>query len=176
MKFVFMLVCLLFSSAVAGEASLTVTPAAKLERGLTVVQGQKLEFRVKPGVSDLQTVTLNITRGGRVVGEFAMRREAEDYIVSLPLELPNAHIVTVRLYQENRVWASALDMTVLEPSEAAQIKAGTSYNEPLQFNVTEGKKGGDTNPIWGIVPLVILAFGVFIGTRGKKKPKVAHHA
>jgi hypothetical protein len=169
MKPIIVLLCLLFSRALAGEASLTVTPAANLERGLTVVQGQKLEFRVKPGVSDLQTVTLNITRGGRVVGEFAMRREAEDYVVTLPLELPNAHIVTVRLYQQNRVWASALDMTVLESSDAAQIKAGTSYSEPLRFNVTEGKKGGDTNPIWGIVPLIVLAFGVFVGTRGKKK-------
>jgi hypothetical protein len=168
MKPIIVLLCL-FSRALAGEASLTVTPAANLERGLTVVQGQKLEFRVKPGVSDLQTVTLNITRGGRVVGEFAMRREAEDYVVTLPLELPNAHIVTVRLYQQNRVWASALDMTVLESSDAAQIKAGTSYSEPLRFNVTEGKKGGDTNPIWGIVPLIVLAFAVFVGTRGKKK-------
>jgi hypothetical protein len=133
------------------------------------VQGQQLEFRIQPGVPDLQTVTLNITRAGRVMGEYAMRRDGEDYVVSLPLELPYAHIVTVRLYQQNRVWASALDLTVLEREDAKQIPSGSSYSEPLMFSVTEGKPGGDTNPLWGIVPLVVLALGVFFGTRGKKK-------
>jgi hypothetical protein len=75
----------------------------------------------------------------------------------------------VRMYQQNRVWASALDLTVLESADAAQIPAGATYREPLQFSVTEGKPGGDANPLWGIVPLVILALGVFFGTRGKKK-------
>jgi hypothetical protein len=176
MKPMIVLLCLLFSSALAGEASLIVSPAAKLERGLTVVQGQKLEFRVKPGVPDLQTVTLNITRGGRVIGEFAMRREGDEYLATLPLELPYAHILTVRLYQQSRVWSSAMDMTVLEREDAKQIPISASYSEPLQFSVTEGKPGGDTNPIWGIVPLLVLGFGVFIGTHGKKKPKAVHHA
>lgn len=171
MKFLIVLVFLLFSSALAGVASLTVTPAADLERGLTAVQGQELEFRVKPGVPDLQTVTLNITRGGRVMGEYAMRRVGEDYIATLPLELPYAHILTVRLYQANRVWSSALDFTVLESQDAKQIPSGSKYSKPLNFSVTEGKAGGDTNPIWGLVPLAVLALGVFIGTRGKKKPK-----
>jgi hypothetical protein len=176
MHYLIILFWLLVSSALAGDASLMVSPAANLERGLTVVQGQKLEFRVKPGVPDLQTVTLNITRGGRVVGEYAMRREGEDYIATLPLELPGAHILTVRLYQQSRVWASALDMSVLEPSDAKQVPSTARYNEPLQFNVTEGKPGGDTNPIWGLVPLVLLGAGVFFVTRGKKKPKAVNHA
>jgi hypothetical protein len=103
------------------------------------------------------------------MGEYAMRREGEDYVATLPLELPNAHIVTVRMYQQNRVWASALDLTALEPADASQIPAGATYREPLQFSVTEGKSGGDVNPLWGIVPLVVLALGVFFGTRGKKK-------
>jgi hypothetical protein len=169
MKHLILCCWLLAANALAGAASLSVSPAANLERGLTVVQGQKLEFRVQPGVSELQTVTLNITRGGRVMGEYAMRRDGEDYVATLPLELPYAHIVTLRLYQQSRVWASALDLTVLEREDGKQIPSGSSYNEPLVFSVTQGKPGGDVNPIWGIVPLVVLALGVFFGTRGKKK-------
>ncbi|MFN3266008.1 MAG: hypothetical protein ACK41E_04125 [Deinococcales bacterium] len=171
MKFLLTLLLLLCSSVFAQEANLTVTPAADLERGLTAVQGQKLEFRIRPGIPDLQTVTLNITRGGRVLGEYAMRREGEEYVASLVLELPNAHILTVRLFQAQRVWSSALDFTVLEPQDAKQIPGGSSYNKPLRFSVTEGKAGDDTSPIWGLVPLIILALGVFIVTKGKKKTK-----
>lgn len=177
MKKLFMVLCGLLSSiALAGEASLKVGPAASLERGLTVVQGKTLEFRVSPGLENLQTVTLNVTRGGRVMGEYAMRRDGADYVVKLQLELPYAHVVTVRLYQNNRVWASALDLTALEPEDANLVPATSSFTQPLTFAVTEGKAGGDVNPIWGIVALVVLAGGVFIGTRGAKKPKVIPNA
>ncbi len=175
-KKIIILACLLFSVARAGEASLKVSPAANLERGLTVVQGQKVEFRVSPGIADLQTVTMNITRGGRVMGEYAMRRDGADYVVKIPLELPNAHIVTVRMYQAQRVWASVLDLTVLEPEDKNQVPANSSFTEPLRFSVTEGKAGGDANPLWGIVAMLVLAAGVFIGTRGKSKPKVVPNA
>ncbi|MEY4531454.1 MAG: hypothetical protein RLZZ156_2175 [Deinococcota bacterium] len=174
-KFVLLLL-LCLSVARASDASLKVMPAANLERGLTVVQGQQLEFRVSPGIEKLQTVTLNITRGGRVMGEYAMRQEGADYVAKLPLELPYAHIVTVRLYQDSRVWSSALDLTALQPEDAKLVPNNSSFTQALNFSVTEGKAGGDANPLWGIFALAILGAGVFIGTRGKKKPKVMPNA
>ncbi len=175
MKIALLLVLAFFSTALAQEASLKISPAVNLERGLNVVQGQKLEFRVSPAKTDLQTVTLNITRGGRVIGEYAMRREGTDYVVKLPLELPYAHILTVRMYQANRTWTSALDLNVLQPEDAKLVPSGSSDTQPLRFSVTEGKAGGDANPLWGIAALVVLALGVFVGTRGQK-PKVMPNA
>jgi hypothetical protein len=173
-KFVLLLL-LCASVARASDASLKVSPALNLERGLTVVQGQQLEFRVSPGIENLQTVTLNVTRGGRVMGEYAMRQEGSDYVAKFPLELPYAHIVTLRLYQNNRVWASALDLTALESEDAKLIPSNSNFTQVLNFTATEGKAGGDANPLWGIFALVILGAGVFLGTRGKK-PKVIPNA
>ena len=175
MKILF-IVLAFFSTALAQEASLKISPAANLERGLNVIQGQKLEFRVSPKMTGLQTVTLNITRGGRVVGEYAMRREGADYFAKLPLELPSAHIVTVRMYQNNRTLTAALDLEVLQPEDATLVPVGSSGTQPLRFSVSEGKAGGDANPIWGLAALVVLAVGVFLGTRGSKKPKVMPNA
>ncbi len=176
MKILLIILAFFSTTALAQEASLKISPATNLERGLTVLQGQKLEFRVSPGMTDLQTVTLNITRGGRVMGEYAMRREGTDYVAQLPLELPYAHIVTVRMYQANRTWTSALDLDVLQPEDAKLVPVGSSQTQPLRFSVTEGKAGGDASPIWGIAALVVLALGVYIGTRGPKKPKVMPNA
>ena len=174
MKKIMLMLLLCCTVARASDASLKVSPAVNLERGLTVVQGQQLEFRVSPGIEKLQTVTLNITRGGRVMGEYAMRQDGLDYVAKLPLELPYAHIVTVRLYQDSRVWSSALDLTAVQPEDAKLVPANSSFTQALNFSVTEGKAGGDANPLWGILALVILGAGVFIGTRGK--PKVIPNA
>ena len=168
MKKIIVMLLLSCTVARASDASLKVSPALNLDRGLTVVQGQPLEFRVSPGIENLQTVTLNVTRGGRVMGEYAMRLEGSDYVAKFPLELPYAHIVTLRLYQNNRVWASALDLTALQPEDAKLVPNNSSFSQVLNFSATEGKAGADANPLWGIFALVVLGIGVFFGTRGKK--------
>lgn len=167
------LAALMLSSANAEFGSLSVTPAATLERGTTIVAGQRLEFRLTTPVRDLQTATLNLTRAGRSVGEYAMRRDGVDWTASLKLELPYAYIATVRLFEKERVWAGASDLYALESQDAGEVKAGETVSMPLELIVTEGKPGGDTNPIWGIAAtLVLIAIVAFGAQMLRRKPKV----
>ena len=167
------LAALMLSSANAESGSLSVTPAATLERGTTVVAGQRLEFRLTTPVRDLQTATLNLTRAGRSVGEYAMRRDGVDWTASLKLELPYAYIATVRLFEKERVWAGASDLYALESEDAGEVKAGESVSMPLELIVTEGKPGGDANPIWGTAAtLVLIAIVAFGAQMLRRKPKV----
>ncbi len=158
-----------FSAALAGEATLNIFPAANLERGLTVVQGRMTEFRVTPNVPDLQTVTLNITRGGRVMGEYAMRREGTEFVAKFGFEFPYAHIATLRLYQAKRVLTSAFDLSVLESTDAKLVPMSSKVSQPIVFAATEGKAGGDASPLYGLLALVVLGLAVFLGTRNNKK-------
>ena len=121
----------LLGVAHAASGSLSVTPAATLERGTTVVMGQRLEFRLKTEVRDLQTATLNLTRAGRSVGEYAMRRDGLDWTASLKLELPYAYIATVRLFEKERVWAGASDLYALETLDAGEVKPAQRVSIPL---------------------------------------------
>lgn len=163
----------LLGVASAASGSLSVTPAATLERGTTVVAGQRLEFRLQTEVRDLQTATLNLTRAGRSVGEYAMRRDGVDWTASLKLELPYTYIATVRLFEKERVWAGASDLYALETLDAGEVKAGESVTTPLELVVTEGKPGGDTNPLWGIAATVVLIAIVAFGAQMlRRKPKV----
>ena len=162
----------LLGVAHAASGSLSVTPAATLERGTTVVMGRRLEFRLKTEVRDLQTATLNLTRAGRSVGEYAMRRDGVDWTASLKLELPYAYIATVRLFEKERVWAGASDLYVLETEDAGEVKAGEIITMPLELVVTEGKPGGDTNPLWGIAATIVLIAIVAFGAQMlRRKPK-----
>ena len=162
-----------FGTASAASGSLSVTPAATLERGTTVVMGQRLEFRLQTAVRDLQTATLNLTRAGRSVGEYAMRRDGADWTASLKLELPYAYIATVRLFEKQRVWAGAVDLYALETLDAGEVKALQTVTAPLELVVTEGKPGGDTNPIWGIAATLVLIAIVAVGSQLiRRKPKV----
>lgn len=163
----------LLSAASAASGSLKVTPAATLERGTTVVAGQRLEFRLKTEVRDLQTATLNLTRAGRSVGEYAMRRDGADWTAALKLELPYAYIATVRLFEKERVWAGASDLYALETLDAGEVKPAQSVTMPLELVVTEGKPGGDTSPLWGIAATVVLIAIVAFGAQMlRRKPKV----
>jgi hypothetical protein len=172
-RFLTLLLFTLFSSAVAQTDSLTITPASRLDTGLTTVVGQRLEFRLKQERRDLQTATLNLTRAGRVVGEYAMRRDGTDWVTNLTLELPYAYVATVRLYENERVWAGAADLYVLEREDANQVKSDSSASLPLGFVVTEGKPGNDANPWWGIAAMLALVVIVFVGTRGVRAKKPA---
>jgi hypothetical protein len=161
-----LLTALLFvSPALAASGALRITPAANLDRGVTTVVGQRLEFRLKTDVGNLQTATLNLTRAGRVVGEYAMRRDGIDWTASLSLDLPYTYVATVRLFEAQRVWAGATDMYALEREDASQVKRGSQVETPLDFVVTEGKPGGDTSPWWGIAATMILVLIVGIGTQ-----------
>ena len=163
----------LLGVASAASGSLNVSPAATLERGTTVIVGQRLEFRLQTEVTDLQTATLNLTRAGRTVGEYAMRRDGADWTASLKLELPYAYIATVRLFEKERVWAGASDLYALETLDAGEVKAGQSVTMPLELVVTEGKPGGDTSPLWGIAATVVLIAIVALGAQMlRRKPKV----
>ena len=164
---------LLLGSANAESGSLSLTPAATLERGTTVIVGQSLEFRLNTPVRDLQTATLNLTRAGRSVGEYAMRRDGADWTASLKLQLPYAYVATVRLFEKERVWAGASDLYALETQDAGEVKAGQSVTMPLELVVTEGKPGGDTSPLWGIAAtLVLIAIVAFGAQLLRRKPKV----
>lgn len=165
---------LLVSPALAANGALTITPAATLDRGVTVVVGQRLEFRLKTDVDNLQTATLNLTRAGRVVGEYAMRRVGSDWTASLVLDLPYSYVATVRLFESQRVWAGATDLYALEREDAGQVKLGSKVETPLDFVVTEGKPGGDTSPWWGIAATMVLVLIVGIGTQviRRRTPKV----
>ncbi len=163
----------LLSAVNAASGSLSVSPATTLERGTTVVMGQRLEFRLQTEVRDLQTATLNLTRAGRSVGEYAMRRDGADWTASLKLELPYAYIATVRLFEKERVWAGASDLYALETLDAAEVKPAQRVTMPLELVVTEGKPGGDTSPLWGIAATVVLiAIVAFAAQMLRRKPKV----
>jgi hypothetical protein len=171
MKFILTLFLALTSSAIAQTAELTITPAATLETGLNVVVGQRLEFRLRSPQPDLQTVTLNLTRAGRVVGDYPMRRDGNDWVTGLKLESPYAHVATVRQFEKERVWSSAIDLYALETEDAKLVPANSRASLPLDFVVTEGKPGNDANPWWGIAAMLALVVGVFLGTQGlRRKP------
>jgi hypothetical protein len=165
---------LFVSPALAASGALTITPAATLDRGVTTVVGQRLEFRLKTEVGNLQTATLNLTRAGRVVGEYAMRRDGNDWTASLTLDLPYSYVATVRLFETQRVWAGATDLYALEREDANQVKRSSKVETPLDFVVTEGKPGGDTSPWWGIAATMVLVLIVGIGTQviRRRTPKI----
>ncbi len=165
--FLLLTACSIGSSALAENVPLTLTPAKTFERGLTVVERQRLELRIKPEMKDLQTATVNVTRSGRVQGEYAMRKIGDEWVANFALELPSAHILTIRLYEDKRVWAAATDLTALESPDAQLVPTNSNANANLEFSVTEGKPGGDTNPWWGIAALAVLGVIVFFIARGR---------
>ena len=88
--------------------------------------------------------------------------------------MPYAYIATVRLFEKERVWAGASDLYALETLDAGEVKAGQTVTVPLELVVTEGKPGGDTNPLWGIAAtLVLIAIVAFGAQLLRRKPKAA---
>ncbi len=166
---------LLISNAFAERATLSVSPAATTEaHGATVVVGQRLRFTLETPITDLQTATLNLTRAGRVVGEYAMRKEGARWTVNLKLDLPYAYVATVRLFEQQRVWAGATDLYVLETEDRAEVNASDALSLPLDLIVTDGRPGGDANPWWGILAAAALVAGVGLGTQLiRRRPKGA---
>jgi hypothetical protein len=159
------IVLLLGSVALADSGTITLSPAVRLERGVAVGINQTIEIRVtSDAIRDQTTATLNITRGGRPVGEFPLKRDGDVWKTTSRLEFPGPHILSVRMFNKERVWAAAMDLTALRP-ESRDVPRSGSASEELQFTVTSGKMGGNVSGWLGIVPLVVLIGAVALGTQ-----------
>jgi hypothetical protein len=165
-----LMVILLFGQAFAEPGKITLTPSQNDNRGPVLNVVKPFEVRLETGISGAKTATLSLIRAGRPVGgEIPLRKAGTVWTGKAKLEFPGAHILTVRLFEGKRIWSAAIDTRALE-SDAKPFPATSSAVQDLDFTATEGKAGGDTNGLWGILALVILAVGVFLATRNAKKP------
>ena len=166
-----LLAAVTFGSALAEQGRVDVSPAVARERGLTVSPKVPLEITLDASLGKAQTAVMSLVRNGRPLGgELPMRRDGGTWKGKLILENPGAHVLTLRLYEGQAVWAAALDLTALEPDQPGP-KASDTAGEDLDFIVTEGKAGGDTSGWWGILAMLVLAGGVTLGTIGARRPK-----
>jgi hypothetical protein len=169
------LVLIMFGQAFAEPGKITLTPSENDTRGPVLNVIKPFEVRLETDIAGAKTATMSLIRAGRPVGgEIPLRKispgkEGTAWIGKAKLEFPGAHILTVRLFEGKRIWSAAIDTRALEP-DAKAFPATSSAVQDLEFTVTEGKAGGDTNGLWGILALVILAVGVFLVTRNAKKP------
>jgi hypothetical protein len=160
----------LFGHAFAEPGKITLTPAQNESRGPVLNVTKPFEVRLETGINGAQTATLSLIRAGRPVGgEIPLRKDGNAWVGTAKFEFPGAHVLTVRLFEGKRIWSAAIDTKALE-ADAVTLPASSSALQDLDFTVTEGKAGGDTNGLWGILALVILAVGVFLATRNAKKP------
>jgi hypothetical protein len=142
--------------AFADTGRLTLTPAVTLERGLSVGINQPFEIRiVSDAIRDQSIATVNLTRGGRPMGELALKREGSAWVVRTKLELPGAHVLTVRVFDQSRIWVAATDLTVLGADDPQVPRSGEA-SETLAFTITTGKAGADVSGWWSILELLGL--------------------
>ncbi len=173
MKHWLTVVFFLGSIALAETGTVTLSPAVRLERGVSVGINQTIEIRVTSDkIRDQGTATLNITRGGRPVGEYPLKRDGNAWKTKSKLEFPGPHVLTVRMFDKERVWAAAMDLNALRP-ESRDLPTTGSASENLEFTVTSGKIGSNASGWLGILPLVVLIGAVGIGTQvfRKRAPK-----
>lgn len=160
---------ILGSVALADSGKLTLSPAVRLERGLAVGTNQAIQIRVTShAIRDQTTAIINVTRAGRAVGDFPLRRDGDQWTTTLKLELPGPQVLTVRMFDKTRVWASAVDLTALRPESPDVPRAGEA-TEDLEFTVTSGKAGADTSGWLGVAPLLVLIGAVAFGTQAFRK-------
>jgi hypothetical protein len=161
---------LFFGQAFAEPGKITLTPSQNDTRGPVLNVIKPFEIRLETGIAGAKTATMSLIRAGRPVGgEIPLRKDGTAWTGKAKLEFPGAHILTVRLFEGKRIWSAAIDTRALE-SDAKPFPASSSAVQDLDFTATEGKAGGDTNGLWGILALVVLAVGVFLVTRNAKKP------
>jgi hypothetical protein len=161
---------LFFGQAFAEPGKITLTPSQNEARGPVLNVIKPFEVRLETDIAGAKTATMSLIRAGRPVGgEIPLRKNGTAWTGKAKLEFPGAHILTVRLFEGKRIWSAAIDTRALE-SDAKPFPATSSAVQDLDFTATEGKAGGDTNGLWGILALVILAVGVFLVTRNAKKP------
>jgi hypothetical protein len=127
-----------------------------------VVQaGASIEARVTTDIADISHASLNITRGGRALGDFPLKHNGKTWSTHFKLEFPGSHILTVRLFDKSSIWSAASDLTGIESSMAKNSLASGD----LEFSVTSGKAGGDTSPVFALLALLGLITLVYFGTR-----------
>ena len=161
---------LLPAQALAEPGKITLTPSQNDTRGPILNVIKPFTVRLETDINGAKTATLSLIRAGRPVGgEIPLRKDGKNWTGKAKLEFPGAHILTVRLFEGKRTWSAAIDASALE-ANAKPFPASSSATQDLEFTVTEGKAGGDANGLWGILALVILAFGVYLATRNAKKP------
>jgi hypothetical protein len=164
-----------FGQAFAEPGKITLTPSQNDTRGPVLNVIKPFEVRLETGIAGAKTATMSLIRAGRPVGgeiplrKISLGKDGTAWTGKAKLEFPGAHILTVRLFEGKRIWSAAIDTRALE-SDAKPFPATSSAVQDLDFTATEGKAGGDTNGLWGILALVILAVGVFLVTRNAKKP------
>jgi hypothetical protein len=169
------LALILLGQAFAEPGKITLSPSQNDTRGPVLNVIKPFEVRLETDIAGAKTATMSLIRAGRPVGgEIPLRRistgkDGTVWTGKAKLEFPGAHILTVRLFEGKRIWSAAIDTRALE-ADAKPFPATSSATQDLEFTVTEGKAGGDTNGLWGILALVILAVGVFLVTRNAKKP------
>jgi hypothetical protein len=169
-----------FGQAFAEPGKITLTPSQNEARGPVLNVIKPFKVRLETDIAGAKTATMSLIRAGRPVGgEIPLRKislgqissgkDGTAWVGKAKLEFPGAHILTVRLFEGKRIWSAAIDTRALE-SDAKPFPESSSAVQELDFTVTEGKAGGDTNGLWGILALVVLAVGVFLVTRNAKKP------
>lgn len=166
---------IVLGQAFAEPGTITLTPSENDTRGPVLNVIKPFEVRLETDIAAAKTATMSLIRAGRPVGgEIPLRKispgkDGTAWTGKAKLEFPGAHILTVRLFEGKRIWSAAIDTRALE-SDAKPFPASSSAVQDLDFTATEGKAGGDTNGLWGILALVLLAGGVFLATRNAKKP------
>ena len=166
---------IMLGQAFAEPGKITLTPSQNDTRGPVLNVIKPFEVRLETGIDGAKTATMSLIRAGRAVGgEIPLRKtspgkDGSVWTGKAKLEFPGAHILTVRLFEGKRIWSAAIDTRALE-ANAKPFPKNSSAVQDLDFTATEGKAGGDTNGLWGILALVILAVGVFLATRNAKKP------
>jgi hypothetical protein len=161
LRFFVLLIFLCCSSGLAASGKLEFSPGISDDRGLVVQAKTTISASVTTDIANINHASLNITRGGRALGDFPLQQNGNVWSTNLKLEFPGAHILTVRLFEGTKIWSAASDLTGIESPVA---KNGTA-NGDLEFLVTTGKAGGDTSPVFGLLALLGLIALVFLGTR-----------
>lgn len=167
MRFFVLLVFLCCSSILAAPGKLEFSPGISDDRGLVVQAKTSISASVTTDIANVNQASLNITRGGRALGDFPLKQNGKVWSSNLKLEFPGSHIVTVRLFEGTKIWSAATDLTGIESA----IAKNTVADGDLEFLVTTGKAGGDASPAFGLLALLGLIALVFLGTRafGRKK-------
>ncbi len=161
MKFFVLLIFLWCSSGLAASGKLEFSPGISDDRGLVVQAKTSIEARVTTDIANINHASLNITRGGRALGDFPLKKNGHVWSTNLKLEFPGAHILTIRLFEGSKIWSAASDLTGIESTVAKNAVASGD----LEFLVTTGKAGGDASPAFGLLALFGLITLVFLGTR-----------
>ena len=161
MRFFVLLVFLCCSSILAAPGKLEFSPGISDDRGLVVQAKTSISASVTTDIANVNQASLNITRGGRALGDFPLKQNGKVWSSNLKLEFPGSHIVTVRLFEGTKIWSAATDLTGIESA----IAKNTVASGDLEFLVTTGKAGGDVSPVFGLLALVGLIALVYFGTR-----------